>query len=159
MGDVNLILRGARGGAHAYRILSEKFEQARECMMNREAFQMEDIELAFPVVMTQTFSCELYLKALLTKNNISYRRTHDLYELFNCLDENTRAKILHYYKEICGTDNDFLVRLQENNIEFSKWRYYFEIDLNKEPGGFHVVDVPFLDDFLVSLEKTILEIL
>ena len=157
MAQTDLMISSARGSAFAYRILSENHMHTVAKMKAGGLIRVEDIELAFPLIMTLSFACEIYLKILILKRNLTYNREYDLFSLFNILDEDAKTKIVTNYKENAGNDAEFLQKLQENKDVFKKWRYYYEIDLTNEPSGFYVVDTPFLDMLLAALEKTYLE--
>lgn len=153
MSKIGLMIMDARGNAYAYRILSEKYESAREALQNGDKKDTKEIELSFPMAMSLTFSCELYLKILILKKGLSYNREHDLFSLYNILNEDIKSKILECYKKLNGNDTDFDKKLEESKNAFKEWRYYYEIDLSQQPCGFYVVDIPFLDMLLQCLEE------
>lgn len=158
MDKTDSMIRTARGCMHAYEILSKRFENATSDLQQGKPVRIEDVELSFPLVMTQTFACEVYLKILILKRGLHYNREHDLYSLYNILDADTQVKIKEKYKGLNGDNADFSEKLEKNKDVFIKWRYYYEIDLEKEPDEIYVVDTPFLDKLLESLKNVYLNL-
>ena len=148
----NWMLEGAKSHAYAYRILLEKSENAKQKMELGEPFNINDIKLAFPMIMNLSFSCEIYLKFLIIKCGKKYDREHDLQSLHKILIQDYQDKIRDHYINMNGND-DFEKKLEDSKNVFKDWRYFYEIDLDKQPYGIYVVDTPFLDCFLKCLEK------
>ena len=65
------------------------------------------------------FAIELFIKALLTYDDIDYTKIHDLKKLFDKISENRKRRIKTNY-------NDIEEFLQENYESFIWWRYCFE---------------------------------
>lgn len=145
------MLKAARGNALAYRIISERFESQKRKVDQGRNPDIDELELALPSVLLLSFSCELYLKIIITKKGLTYGKTHDLYKLYNILDDVTRRAIREYSGET--DENKFAKILQENKDVFPEWRYFYQIDLNGKPGNIAIVDAPFLDRLLMGLEK------
>ena len=157
MDSVQNMLKAARGNAFAYRIISERYDMQIEKWGQGEEINSDEFELALPCVLLLSFSCELYLKIIITKKGLTYKNTHDLLWLYNILDDVTRRKIREYSDET--DENEFAKILQENKDTFPEWRYFYGIDLDKKPGNFTVVDAPFLDKLLRGLEKVTEELM
>lgn len=143
----------ANAYARAYRILSEKIPNLRGEV--GKVYQINDAELMFPSDILLALACEVYLKLIILERGLTFRREHDLLSLFNILDEDTRTEIINKCRDVNGNRNDFLTKLEGNKDVFLKWRYFYEIDLEREPECYYVVDTPFLNDLLISLEQTI----
>lgn len=157
MDSVQNMLKAARGNALAYRIISNRFELQKQKVEQGQNLDTDELELAFPSVLLLSFSCELYLKIIIIQKGLSYGKIHDLYGLYNILDEDIRCKIREYSEET--DENEFVKILQENKDTFPEWRYFYEINLDKKPGNFAVVDAPFLDKLLRGLEKVTEELM
>lgn len=151
MENIENMLRIARGNVLAYHMVSERLEKEREKLNQGKEAEEDKLELCFPAIMLLSFSCELYLKILITKKGLTYGRNHDLLSLYEILDADSRRKI----REYCGERDETYFRdtLRLNKDVFPEWRYFYEIELNNKPGNIAVVDAPFLDNFLTGLEK------
>ncbi len=84
--------------------------------------------LAAPAVVNATFSCEMYLKALLLKSGQDYptdRDGHNLKKLYAILPKGIRRELYRY----CVQKNDdaetvFEVFLERHSLDFVNTRYY-----------------------------------
>lgn len=94
-----------------------------EIIINNE-FQ----QLPVPCVVNAAFSCEMFLKALLKKFNISYdpkKEGHNLYLLYKKLSDSTQKAIA----EFCGNSKDideFQNILKRHAQDFTNIRYCIE---------------------------------
>lgn len=72
------------------------------------------------------FSCELFLKSILFKNEIDCRSEHDLFKLYNLLPQKDREAIKK--KHLCGNINreSFDINLKEVGKSFVVLRYSYE---------------------------------
>lgn len=74
----------------------------------------------YPTIVNISFSCELFFKCLLAKDN-KIKRTHNLKGLFDKLDDEKRKRI----KELVNEDK-FDEILEEQSNYFEKFRYIYE---------------------------------
>ena len=85
-------------------------------------------QLPAPCVVNAAFSCEMFLKALLHKLNISYDRNkegHDLYLLYKKLP----SRIQDIIARFCGNKDDvaiFETRIKIHSRDFVDIRYFIE---------------------------------
>jgi len=100
----------------------------------------------YPTIVNLSFSCELFLKCLLTKDNRCIR-THSLKDLFDNLDDEKKKKIKKLIKE-----DKFNEILKEQSNYFEKFRYIYEN--GKEISS---VNLSFLFVFANSLKAVIKE--
>lgn len=80
------------------------------------------------------FSCEIGLKALLLKEDISYGKTHKLNDLFELLPEQMKENIRNLTKEkfkIVPHGCNFDDQLSQISNMFIELRYHFEAVLQK----------------------------
>lgn len=89
-------------------------------MMKEGVFQI----LPSATVVNAAFSCEMFLKSLLKHNDISFEKTHSLYELYKLLPGDYKESIALY----CGnTDvSGFEAVLRQHAKDFLNARYYVE---------------------------------
>ena len=82
------------------------------------------------------FSCEIGLKALLLKEDISYGKTHKLNDLFELLPEQMKENIRNLTKEKFKIefhmDCNFDDQLSQISNMFIELRYHFEAEASKE---------------------------
>jgi len=84
--------------------------------------------LPAPTVVSAAFACEMFFKALLIHNNISFskgNKGHNLLELYNALPENFQKIICKF----CITYDDishFQKILNDHSKDFVNIRYYIE---------------------------------
>ena len=82
-----------------------------------------------PVLVNGAFSIELTLKAILTKNDISYEKEHNLWMLFILLPEELQHEIKENLQEKAPEYSDSKKWEEEfiltSNV-FADWRYCFE---------------------------------
>lgn len=69
--------------------------------LNLERINMQSGDFLFtvPMLVNGAFSIELSLKAILTQNNISYKKEHNLLVLFRMLPEEFQCEIIGYLLE------------------------------------------------------------
>ena len=67
--------------------------------------------------MTSAFACELVLKAILITRLDEAKKTHDLWELYNHLPEDSRTRLKADFAEIEDV-------LEQGRHTFEKWRYF-----------------------------------
>lgn len=104
--------------------------------------ESDDGRWLIPSIVNMAFSCELYLKSLLSDGN-SEARGHDLYELFSRLPECLKSSVLN--SQYFMGDNKFYDKLCENRAVFLNWRYAYESGKEK------TVDIMFLEKFALVL--------
>lgn len=108
------------------------------------------IMMTIPDIIICAFTCELYLKAMLYKENIKFGHTHKLNDLFYLLDketqkfieEDTITGLKHYApnENYCFKDS-----LEKNGNAFIDTRYFYENGLS--------IDYLFLRVFVIVLEN------
>lgn len=109
---------------HASCILFQYFNHGM-----KENIEVEK-SLIIPQVVLEVFSCELGLKSLLMKEEISYNRIHKLYDLFKTLPAELQVNIQSLTETSCEKqglfDSDFESNLMQISNMFIELRYYFE---------------------------------
>ncbi len=126
----------------AHNLLSE--------MVNKSQNNEDVLMMVIPDVIICAFTCELYLKAMLCKENIKFNHVHRLNELFYLLDEDTQKFIeeetlrglQHYAPNEIYNFNDVL---EKNGNAFVEMRYFYENSLS--------IDYLFLKVFVIVLES------
>ena len=111
------------------------YEVSMNIIDDKETFERYSI----PFVVNSMFAIELFIKALLTYDDIDYTKIHDLKKLFDKISENRKRRIKANY-------NDIEEFLQENYESFKWWRYCFEY----EPLGISIDEIL---NTLVALKK------
>ena len=81
-----------------------------------------------PFIVNASFACELYLKAILTHDNVPYSTKgtdgHDLKKLFATLPDVRKTFIIE--RMPFDFSSDFNEMLEEIRFAFKEWRYWFE---------------------------------
>lgn len=127
----------------AHNLLSE--------VINKSQGNEDVLMMMIPDIIICAFTCELYLKAMLYKENIKFGRTHKLDDLFYLLDKETQKFIeeetirgLQHYTT--NEKYDFINYLKRNGNAFIDIRYFYENSLS--------IDYLFLKVFVIVLENT-----
>jgi len=102
------------------------------------------------------FACELFLKIILSENNIKVNRNHKLKTLFDSLNKpikNTITEIYNSGPTINKNKPNFIEALAKSSNSFIRYRYIYEnIDKffanRKEDTEFLMYFVKALDDYL-----------
>ena len=94
------------------------YEVSMNIIDDKETFEKYSISF----VVNSMFAIELFIKALLTYDDIDYTKIHDLKKLFDKISKNRKRHIKDSY-------NDIEEFLQENYESFIWWRYCFEYEL------------------------------
>lgn len=83
-------------------------------------------EYSNQICSNMAFSCELFLKSILFKNQIDCRNEHDLYELYKLLPDIDKENIKK--KHLCGNikRESFDINLKELGKAFIVLRYSYE---------------------------------
>ena len=93
----------------------------------------DEMILMTPCAINTVFSCELFLKVLISKSTGTFKGLHGIYDLFQALDQNKKASIeTAFNKKVvfskfsnisynCLTDF-----LKAENDDFIEWRYSYE---------------------------------
>ena len=96
----------------------------------------ENKSLIISQAVLHIFSCEIGLKALLLKEDISYGKTHKLNDLFELLPEQMKENIRNLTKEKFKIefhmDCNFDDQLSQISNMFIELRYHFEAEASKE---------------------------
>lgn len=119
-------------------------------VVNKSQNNEDVLMMIIPDVIICAFTCELYLKAILCKENIKFEHIHRLNELFYLLDEDTQKFIeedtlrgLQYYAP--NENYNFKESLEKNGNAFIEMRYFYEKGLS--------IDYLFLKVFVLVLEN------
>lgn len=84
---------------------------------------------------------ELYLKSILTKNNIKFNREHDIESLFMLLLTNIKKLFFRYFvfcsnknclSVVVSNETEFLECLHNSANMFDKYRYYFTENIKND---------------------------
>ena len=96
---------------------------AKACIDDTDSFLTGKM---YPFVVNVSFSCELFIKAIMIKRSPthSFSHGHDLEQLFNALDNEDKAAVYLKYNTKCNKPLDEL--LNESGKAFENWRYAFE---------------------------------
>lgn len=112
----------------------------------------------FPMAINYSFACELYLKALSLHMESSCRRTHNLFELYNALDDDTKDLLARKYEknEQNGYQKHFkdlreMLKVHQNT--FVDFRYAYEEKMEGESISIYIED---MRNLLEVLEDTYL---
>ena len=113
----------------------------------------KDINQFIPWITLESFGCELLLKSFLRKDEIEYKRTHDLYSLFLKMKEEdqdfvkkkTKEKYSDYLNQLDAAYS-FTIYMDNINKSFDNWRYCIETN-NHEL----YINIKFLSSFCESL--------
>lgn len=82
---------------------------------------------AIPGFVNGLFACELYLKILIGKkvNKLKGKKRHNLYALFNLLEDNEKEKLISIKNDRNYNLEDLLINIGDG---FISWRYIYEDD-------------------------------
>ena len=84
----------------------------------------------YPLTVNASFACELYIKAILILNNLSYRHIHELKSIYSMLPEKVKESIEQAYSA-CGQSDSVDSILEKYNTAFINWRYPFDTKSSK----------------------------
>ncbi len=106
-------------------------EAAVRCFSDGDGNIMKDghmIQLPAPTVVNGAFACEMFLKALLRWENVSFKHTHELSALFDSLSAQTQEGISRFCmpKVSVGYRDRFRTILEKYKRVFIDDRYYAE---------------------------------
>lgn len=100
--------------------------------------------LMYPFAVNASFSCELYLKAIMMQsNNGKFKKGHDLQRLFAHLKTAEQDAIASYYNQ--KHNKNLSVLLAESPRAFEEWRYAMESKVS--------INVDDMIDFAESLKQ------
>lgn len=107
----------------------------------------------YPFIVNKAFSCEVYLKLLLTAQgcDIKTMKTHNLSQLYAHTDNNIKEKIFQAFVLRFGhkVNKDFFEdEIKKISSVFEEWRYLYE-KANVE----HLVNYGFLNAFCDYLDE------
>ena len=102
----------------------EMFLQAQGFSKCAEIAMEEGIECSTPAIVNYAFACEVYLKSLLYFSDISFKKKHELKELFDMLSEKYKESIMRLTLAECGSWDDY--SLDNISNAFIEWRYPYE---------------------------------
>ena len=119
-------------------------KQQKEALTNAKAFlkaakvlnaseNNDEMILIIPCAINVAFSCELFLKVLISKSTGSFKGLHGIYDLFQALDQNKKSSIetafntrVNFSKPQNFSYNCFTDFLKEESDNFIEWRYSYE---------------------------------
>ena len=125
--------------------------------------QSDDLMYYIPTIVSGAFSCELTLKAILSKNNIKYENGHNLLMLFELLPSFIKSEIWERLIQKAPEYNEtgkFLDELILISNAFTEWRYAFEgnpvpaFDLRFLSAFANATAWTMLSHYNVSLERS-----
>lgn len=85
-----------------------------------------------PAITLKAFTCELALKAMVVKNELTYGSIHELDQLYEKISEDDKKKVSDFVvfemkkKDASYGQSDFEKDLKEYAKLFVDWRYFFE---------------------------------
>lgn len=85
-----------------------------------------------PAITLKAFTCELALKAMVAKNELTYGSIHELDQLYEKISEDDKKKVSDFVvfemkkKDASYGQSDFEKDLKEHAKLFVDWRYFFE---------------------------------
>lgn len=86
----------------------------------------ERMRVVFPLITFGCLTCEMYLKALVYKNNGELCEGHDLSILFDKLSDEEQNRCKTEFNQWLGKDGDFDKELERIKSAFIAWRYLYE---------------------------------
>lgn len=126
----------------AHNLLSE--------VVNKSQNNEDILMMIIPDIVICAFTCELYLKSILCKQNIKFEHMHKLDELFDLLDGDTQKYIEEetlrgLYRFEPNKKYVFKDSLKTNGNSFIDVRYFYEHSMS--------IDYLFLKVFVIVLEN------
>lgn len=114
-----------------YKVGNELFNRYLEKVNNHEKMEDIDYMVMWPVIVNLAFSCELFLKSMLSEKKLNKAKRnkngHDLKYLFRIQDVSTKRYIKTKIFSKYGVDEIwFNTKLSETSNAFNRWRYYYE---------------------------------
>lgn len=97
------------------------------------------------------FSCELFFKSILFKNEIDCRKEHDLYQLYKLMHDKDKETIKEIHKSGNIKKEDFELNLKEIGKAFIVLRYSYE---RKRM----VYNLQFLIELIMALDEYCIDI-
>ena len=79
--------------------------------------QMKRLGSTMTIAMMSAFACELAMKAIRLTRMDEFRKSHDLWQLFQDLSEDSKARMEEDFPEIGSV-------LKKGRSTFGKWRYF-----------------------------------
>lgn len=103
-----------------------------------------------PYIVNGAFSAELALKSILTENEITYKKEHNLLKLFFLLPKEFGDEIISRFILLYPTYNqeNLSVDMVLLSDAFTDWRYSYE-------GNVAPMDTKFADSFITAIAKTL----
>ena len=84
---------------------------------------------AYPLSVNASFSCELFLKTLLTLDEINYEKKHSLSDLYFLLPEKGKVCLENEYAK-GGSKTTVEAMIETYKNAFVEWRYLFDPEYN-----------------------------
>lgn len=130
----------------------QKYGRARTIAFQRG--DLSAVPCAIPQIVNLVLSIELYLKCLLTLESVTFRRIHEIKELYGQVSAPRQKRIKELYEENFSRTNfttdsrelapdrnlfNFEEVLTQLNKAFVQWRYAFERLSNKSTAGAYIL--------------------
>lgn len=106
---------------YAVRVLCEKIEGSEATDSLSEYMQ-----LIFPIINIGALACELFLKALIYKDENYLETGHDLAELFKLVSEGDKVWCQEKFAEKISGNTDFDTEIDSIKVAYTSWRYLYE---------------------------------
>ena len=118
----------------------------------------------FPFMVNKSFSCEIYLKYILTESNINFKdlkgkKGHDLWLLYDRLftnNSNINDMFIEYINKYTKSIIDIEKEIKDISNVFESWRYIYEKydEAQQINHGFLDMFCNFLDVYCMAIIKT-----
>lgn len=95
---------------------------------NERALEEFFVNSTISIIVMRSFSCEMFLKTLLVKNDLDNVKTHNLEILFNKLPEDCKTQIKTKLYSKYSDESTFEEELNKIANSFEEWRYFYEKD-------------------------------
>lgn len=120
-GKYTNIVDTANNYYYAVRVLCEKIKGSEATDSLSEYMQ-----LIFPIINIGALACELFLKALIYKDENYFETGHDLTELFKLVSEGDKAWCQEKFAEKISGNTDFGTEVDSIKVAYTSWRYLYE---------------------------------
>ncbi len=128
------------------KIFYETFLVLRQMIKGENCF----IRYYVPYIVNGAFAAELALKSILTENEITYKKEHNLLKLFFLLPKEFRDEIISRFILLYPmyNQNNLSVDIVLLSDAFTDWRYSYE-------GNVAPMDTKFADSFITAIARTL----
>ena len=112
----------------------------------------------YPFIVNKSFSCEVYLKLILMATQKKKKKGHNLKELSQMINIDTKFKNYLLSNKLELTNKEFDEYLNNISNAFEDWRYIYEKEDIKIMHGFLNTFCNFLDEYCKELMKDLFNI-